>query len=306
MEWDPQPHVAQIIEQVREIQAEYSQYGAMTLRQIFYRLVGQYDYEKTDRAYKRLGDYLVKARRAQLIGWSTIRDDELKRGGGGGYQSTTSWWDAIESSAEYFELNHMIDQPVVIEIWCEAKGMLPMLSRMTSDYHIPVFSPGGFSSVTVTHDAAQRVIRRSVPTVMLHVGDYDPSGESIFNAIAQDVGKFVAEYVGARYNPETGETITITGSDDKDCRFLPRRVALTQDQVVEFELPTAPKKTSDSRSNNWYDDTTQLEAMPPDLLEQVVVNAVKTEIDHDVLDALLDREALIRQELIESVRDARN
>ena len=48
---------------------------ARTIRQIFYRLVGADGYEKTEQAYKRLGELLNKARRARLIDMDAIRDD---------------------------------------------------------------------------------------------------------------------------------------------------------------------------------------------------------------------------------------
>jgi len=68
-------------------------------------------------------------------------------------------------------------------------------------------------------------------TVLLHVGDLDPSGESIFAAIAQDAAAFVV----------ADRTLQTT-------RLEAVRVALTREQVDEFSLPTAPAKASDSRA----------------------------------------------------------
>ena len=55
--------------------AEYAEQLPLTLRQIFYRMVGAYGYEKTEQAYERLGETLNKARRARVIGMDAIRDD---------------------------------------------------------------------------------------------------------------------------------------------------------------------------------------------------------------------------------------
>src|SRR5207244_12402724 len=38
---------------------------------------------------------------------------------------------------------------------------------------------------------------------------------------------------------------------DFENQFVFERVALTQAQVTQFRLPTAPPKKSDTRSNNW-------------------------------------------------------
>jgi len=55
--------------------AEYAEQLPLTLRQIFYRMVGAYGYEKTEQAYERLGETLNKARRARVIGMDAIRVD---------------------------------------------------------------------------------------------------------------------------------------------------------------------------------------------------------------------------------------
>ena len=59
------------------------------------------------------------------------------------------------------------------------------------------------------------------------------------------------------------------------------RVALTREQVDEFSLPTAPAKASDSRSSRWTGGTCQLEALPPDLLAQIVRDAIEERLDLD-------------------------
>ena len=64
-----------LLGQVQAILVEYEDYLPLTVRQIFYRLVGAYGFEKTERAYERLGNHLVRARRAQIIRFDAIRDD---------------------------------------------------------------------------------------------------------------------------------------------------------------------------------------------------------------------------------------
>ena len=49
----------------------------LTVRQIFYRLVGAHGYDKTEQAYARLGEHLNRARRAGLIEFDAIRDDGI-------------------------------------------------------------------------------------------------------------------------------------------------------------------------------------------------------------------------------------
>lgn len=113
----------------------------------------------------------------------------------------------------------------------------------------------------------------TLETVFMHVGDYDPSGESIFNAMAEDVTGFIRGRLG-----------TVAGA------FRPVRVALTEDQVIEHDLPTAPAKESDTRSRNWVGETCQAEAMPPDLPAETVHAAVEDEYDLDVWENIIEAE----------------
>jgi hypothetical protein len=53
-DWTPQAATMALIDQVKTVLAEYRDQLPLTLRQIFYRLVGAYEYEKTEKAYKRL------------------------------------------------------------------------------------------------------------------------------------------------------------------------------------------------------------------------------------------------------------
>jgi hypothetical protein len=53
--WQPRAKSLALLEQVNAVLREYIEHLPLTIRQIFYRLVGAYAYDKTDRAYDRLG-----------------------------------------------------------------------------------------------------------------------------------------------------------------------------------------------------------------------------------------------------------
>lgn len=290
-EWSPKPETTDVLRAVNDVLVEYRDHLPLTVRQIFYRLVGQYEYEKTERAYARLCEYLVRARRAGIVSFSAIRDDGTVEEGGGGYSSEASFWRGVKASADWYERNRLEGQEVAIELWCEAAGMVPQLVRATADYSIPVYSTGGFSSVTVTHEIAQRALLRDLPTVFLHVGDYDPSGESIFESMTTDALSFLRGDLYDRTKDEQHLYIhrPVDGEGLPDLR--PKRVALTEEQVDQYELPTAPPKASDTRSRTWVGETCQLEAMPPDLLADVVRGAIEAELDLGVYEELLETEA---------------
>ncbi|MFF2013947.1 hypothetical protein ACFVWY_33465 [Streptomyces sp. NPDC058195] len=64
---------------------------------------------------------------------------------------------------------------------------------------------------------------------------------------------------------------------------------MTEQQITDHDLPTAPPKASDHRSFSGT-STTQAEALPPDVLAAIVKTAITSHRDMHVLAALLERE----------------
>jgi hypothetical protein len=111
--------------------------------------------------------------------------------------------------------------------------------------------------------------------VVLHIGDHDPSGVSMFLAFLEDVEAFVREL---------GGQATFT------------RLAVTPAQIREYRLPTAPPKATDNRA--FSGQTCQAEALPPDVLANILRTAIEERVDQRVLDRVLRQERRIRRELI--------
>ena len=127
---------------------------------------------------------------------------------------------------------------------------------------MPVYSSGGFDSLTAKKRLADRICAIEQRAIILHLGDFDPSGVSIFDAVAQDVEAFVMAD-----RPHGLVSVEF------------ERVALVEEQVVAYDLPTAPAKASDSRSKNWSGGTCQLEALPPDVIADILKAAIERRID---------------------------
>ena len=75
------------------------------------------------------------------------------------------------------------------------------------------------------------------------------------------------------------------------------RVAVLPEHVDEYDLPTAPPKATDRRGAFTGTETVQAEALPPDLLIRLVVEAVEAEWDADAAEAVDERQAEARVEL---------
>ncbi len=260
--WRPQAKTSLLLDQIGAVLDEYAEHLPLTVRQIFYRLVAVYEYEKSDLAYNRLAELLVRARRARIVPFDAIRDDGVVTYSSPWHEGIVDFWDDTGRRIHKYRRDRQAHQRHRLELWCEAAGMGPQLARVADDYSVPVFSSGGFASLTAVRLIAERALDRDVPTILLHVGDYDPSGQSIFDSIAADAAAFVE-----------ADRIVYT------LRIIPVRIALTADQVVEYELPTAPAKASDSRSGRWAGETCQLEALAPDLLAAIVREEIEGLLD---------------------------
>jgi hypothetical protein len=68
--------------------------------------------------------------------------------------------------------------------------MLPQLAKVADEYSIPVYSCGGFNSLPAIRQIVDAAADEDRDTTVLHLGDYDPSGESIFERVVEDVQAF--------------------------------------------------------------------------------------------------------------------
>jgi len=277
-EWNPHKKTRVIMAQVKEILAEYYDELLLTARQIFYRLVGKYGYPKSENAAESLNNWLVRARRSRMIPFDSIRDDGASVMKGRFYSSEEDFFGYVQEEANGYERDKLANQHRDIRVYCEAAGMMPQLARVTHRYSVPVYSCSGFDSLTAKYDLAEAIAQahtyRGRQTVILHLGDMDPSGETIFDAIRDDVYGFLEVDVPHK----RGEDIAIF-----------ERVALTEELVEEYNLPTDPAKES-SHSAGWGGRRAcQLEALAPNVLANILGMAIEGHMDQDILKA--DREA---------------
>jgi len=273
--YNPKPETQALISEVRQILNDEAEYLPLTLRQIFYRLVVKELVDKTERGYSRMCEVLGAARRSKLICMDDIRDDGFRQNQAPGWISVDSLVDAFQHTAENFTLDRQGGQAQRIIVWCEAGGMVPQLQSVANDYSIPVYSSGGFDSITTQHSMGKLFSENVTNTLVLHIGDHDPSGVHMFSSLEENVMSFAEHYNGF---PE----------------FV--RLAVTPVQVDDYNLPTAPPKKTDNRSFEG-NETTQAEALPPATLASILRNAIETRMDMEIYSNIIDQEAVCRDEL---------
>jgi hypothetical protein len=273
--WRPRRPTLAVLENVSSVLDEYRQFLPLTIRQVFYRLVGGYGFEKSERAYERLINYLNRARRARMIEFEAIRHDGFHQTEWLGWPYIEDAKQAIRDMAARYRLNRQSGQPKWLVVWCEAQGMAPQLERVCKPYSVPVYSSGGFDSVTLKYRAAQEFVRRGKVRV-LHIGDHDPSGVHVFGSLGEDVCAFAEK---GRENVE----------------FI--RLAVTPEHIEAYGLPTAPPKPSDRRA--FEGETVQAEALPPDVLSSILQQAITDNLDQATYQDALEQERAERAALVD-------
>jgi rhodanese-related sulfurtransferase len=251
----------------------YPEFGAMTVRQLFYRLVVDGTIEKTEKAYKSLIGTMVMARRAKLVPMNRIRDDGTTHSAppvkSSREEAVDSWKDTIPLD----QIGRQDGQDKEIVVWCEASGMAPMLASMVKEYGISIVSSGGFDSLTAKYQMSQQLDDKLV----LHLGDYDPSGVHMYTSLSEDIQAFTR------------------GADFE-------RIAILPEQIDEYSLPTAPVKAGNKLS---FDDdrTVQCEAFTPPQLKELVQGEIESRMDMDVYQERIDEEEALHEELAELLED---
>lgn len=150
------------------------------------------------------------------------------------------------------------DQADYVEIWCEKDAIAGLLYEVTSEWDVPLMVTRGFSSLSFLHNAAEIIMDRDKPTYIYYFGDHDPSGLTIDKAIQKRLLEFAP---GSEIHFE--------------------RQAVIPWQIEDWDLPTRPTKKTDSRSKAFKGDSVEVDAIPEDILKEIVQICIKLHIDKE-------------------------
>jgi hypothetical protein len=176
-----------------------------------------------------------------------------------------------ENAVRSFRLDPQDGQPQYVELWCEAEDLAPRVARVAEPFGVPVYSGGGFDGLKGKRAVGGRAALRGVPTLILHIGDRDPHGEMIYEALVEDVQAW---------------QVHETGADDW-VEF--ERLALTLDQAEEHGLLDADGKA-------------EADSLPVQVLDQIVTSRLSELRDADALGELRRREQAERDDLPAAIR----
>ena len=200
----------------------------LTLRQLYYQLVSRNIISNVERAYKNLGRLVSEGRLAGVLNWDGIEDRGRRPG------IPAEWPDirsVVDSAVEGFRLPRWEGQPYYVELWVEKDALAGVLQPLGDEFHVTVMVNRGYSSQSAMFDSATRfryATSNGLAPVILYLGDFDPSGEDMTRDIRDRLDLF-------------GVDIDL------------RTIAITEDQIAQYDPPPNPAKMSDSRARKFVE-----------------------------------------------------
>jgi len=229
-------------ERIEKINQLFATYGEMTVRQIYYRLLGQLGLN-----YRQVC-YLCKVGREEgLISPSNIVDRSRPIYGKKMWEDKK---DFVEGISDMFNLDYWIDSKVRPQIWTEKDALSQVLYDVAREYNVDVYVSRGFLSISNKDRWGGSNI------AVLYFGDFDPSG--LF--IDKDLEVSVAF--------ENFERIALTEGMTKGLPSVP--------------LKKKDPRTPSYVAQYGYDCGWELDALDPNKLKDLVKKSIEKYVDFDL------------------------
>lgn len=243
-----------VIDTANDIIREYEISGYdLTLRQLYYQFVARGIIPNSNKEYKNLGGIINDGRLAGLIDWDAIEDRTRPSRGNSHWENPQ---EIITACSQQFRLDTRQNQDNYIEVWVEKDALVGVLEKVCNELDVPYFSCRGYVSQSSMWEAAQRFEeheQNGQDSHLIHLGDHDPSGIDMSRDIQERLNLF-----------------------ESDCEV--HRIALTMEQIEEYNPPPNPAKLSDSRCAGYIDkfgtESWELDALDPKVITRLIVESV--------------------------------
>lgn len=259
-----------LLGQIIPIVEDYQEQGyRMTLRQLYYQLVSKDILPNRQNEYAKLSRILTDARMTGQVDWEFIEDRIRIPKFPNQFDDIS---DAMNTITSVYRLDRWKDQEHYVEVWVEKDALSGVLEPITREYHTHLLVNRGYSSASAMHDSALRIRAMAEYGKKCHIlyfGDHDPSGEDMVRDI--------------------NDRMTTFG-----CDVDVEKIALTMDQIRQYNPPPNPAKMSDPRSGDYIaqhgDESWELDALPPNVLVQLVRDNITSYLDQDAYDKIIEQE----------------
>ena len=247
-------------------------------RNIYYRLTGpNYGIAsviKNDKGYRAIQRRMVAMREDGTLLYEWVKDSTREGILAHTFEDGAA---AIRNAAGWYRVSPWKYAAAVVQVWCESRSLAGVLEDDCNDMVVDLFPCGGYASLTLAYDGAQRIKRLCEKfevdeVVIVFVGDYDKDGLQI----PIDVEKKLTKHLGG-----TGIDLTFN------------RIAVNEDQIAAMNLPKKPPKTDDAKAG--FEFTVEAESIPAKSMRRMVRDAVEYHLPEGAKEAAKAQEARDRR-----------
>jgi hypothetical protein len=250
----------------------------VTIRQLFYRMIGVAGIVNDARSYKLLSRVMTKARRDGRCPREWICDRTRPTYEPSVWKNPREYAEAVKQG---YRRDYWQSQPYHLEIWSEKDTVTGSIQDLTNELGITVRVGRGFNSETRVFEIAQILAQTGKPNVVLFLGDHDASGRDI----ERDWKKRLL--------------------DNGSRPFELRRVAIHAGDIKKFKLPPQRVKSNDSRASKFIqkygEQCVELDALPPTELRRRLRAVVEGYLDRMAWDRAIAVEKVELKNIVETV-----
>lgn len=329
------PETLRIIATANTIIENYQKQGfRMTARQLYYQFIAQdlfpsswidpvynakhglpADTKNTEKNYKKLTSIVSDGRLIGEIDWDAIEDRGRIPSRPYFDESPEELLESLKGAAHGYRRNRWEGQNVYVELWVEKQALAGVLEPIASRQQITLMVNKGYSSQSAMYEASLR-FREAMETegvneffdperhfctreefkgteqrhfesnregLLLYLGDHDPSGEDMVRDIR--------------------DRLTTFGVHEEMFRVV--KVALTSEQILQYKPPPNPAKLSDPRAAKYIaefgDRSWEVDALSPQVLTQLINDAVNRERDSERYNEVIKREEKERAQVVKAL-----
>ena len=230
----------------------------VTVRGIFYRVLARGLVDKSDKGYRAVQRRTLILRRNRMLPYSWITDGTRLKLKPDTYDSAQQ---ALEITAYTYRRAMWVNQPNYVEIWSEKDAIRGVVWPVTHEFDVPLLIARGFGSETFLERTAADLAEQGKPATIYQLGDHDPSGVAAWADIQRKLRDFVPDSIELTFE----------------------RLAVTPEQIEQYELPTRPPNPKDSRAKSFTGGAVDVDAIPSTELRRIVRTAVEQWIDPEAL-----------------------
>ncbi len=259
------------------------EHGPVSVRGLYYqaevrRVPG---IDKSNGAYEKVQRQVLSLRREGQLDYEHIADATrwMRKP-----RSFNSIDDALAHTARLYRKSLWNDADTYVEVWCEKDALAGTIYPITSVYDVPLMVTRGFASETFCYESVAQRGGDPTPYYVYYLGDFDRSGQDAAKALEEKLERFASE-------------------DDIEIIF--EVLAVTELQIQTLNLPTrAPKRLSPADRKWPYEAACELDAIPPNILRNMVEEAINQHLDPEQLRVLKVAEQSERSLLTRIIKGA--